>query len=145
MSNKREISVVFDSSSENESFARMVVAAFVARLDPTLEELADVKTAVSEAVTNAIIHGYENKEGKIKLNCRIEENLFSMEVCDTGVGIENIEKAMEPLYTTKPELERSGMGFAFMEAFMDDLDVVSEPGRGTTVRMKKKIYSATSV
>lgn len=145
MSNKREISVVFDSSSENESFARMVVAAFVARLDPTLEELADVKTAVSEAVTNAIIHGYENKEGKIKLNCRIEKNLFSMEVCDTGVGIENIEKAMEPLYTTKPELERSGMGFAFMEAFMDDLDVVSEPGRGTTVRMKKKIYSAASV
>lgn len=145
MSNKREISVVFDSSSENESFARMVVAAFIARLDPTLEELADVKTAVSEAVTNAIIHGYENKEGKIKLNCRIEENLFSMEVCDTGVGIENIEKAMEPLYTTKPELERSGMGFAFMEAFMDDLDVVSDPGRGTTVRMKKKIYSATSV
>lgn len=145
MSNKREISVVFDSSSENESFARMVVAAFIARLDPTLEELADVKTAVSEAVTNAIIHGYENKEGKIKLNCRIEENLFSMEVCDTGVGIENIEKAMEPLYTTKPELERSGMGFAFMEAFMDDLDVVSDLGRGTTVRMKKKIYSATSV
>ena len=145
MSNKREISVVFDSSSENESFARMVVAAFIARLDPTLEELADVKTAVSEAVTNAIIHGYENKEGKIKLNCRIEENLFSMEVCDTGVGIENIEKAMEPLYTTKPELERSGMGFAFMEAFMDDLDVVSDPRRGTTVRMKKKIYSATSV
>ena len=145
MSNKREISVVFDSSSENESFARMVVAAFIARLDPTLEELADVKTAVSEAVTNAIIHGYENKEGKIKLNCRIEENLFSMEVCDTGVGIENIEKAMEPLYTTKPELERSGMGFAFMEAFMDDMDVVSDPGRGTTVRMKKKIYSATSV
>ena len=145
MSNKREISVVFDSSSENESFARMVVAAFIARLDPTLEELADVKTAVSEAVTNAIIHGYENKEGKIKLNCRIEENLFSMEVCDTGVGIENIEKAMEPLYTTKLELERSGMGFAFMEAFMDDLDVVSDPGRGTTVRMKKKIYSATSV
>ena len=144
MSNKREISVVFDSSSENESFARMVVAAFIDRLDPTLE-LADVKTAVSEAVTNAIIHGYENKEGKIKLNCRIEENLFSMEVCDTGVGIENIEKAMEPLYTTKPELERSGMGFAFMEAFMDDLDVVSDPGRGTTVRMKKKIYSATSV
>ena len=142
---KNEMMVIFDSSSENESFARMVVAAFIARLDPTLEELADVKTAVSEAVTNAIIHGYENKEGKIKLNCRIEENLFSMEVCDTGVGIENIEKAMEPLYTTKPELERSGMGFAFMEAFMDDLDVVSDPGRGTTVRMKKKIYSATSV
>ncbi|MBP3703203.1 MAG: anti-sigma F factor [Lachnospiraceae bacterium] len=145
MSNKREISVVFDSSSENESFARMVVAAFVARLDPTLEELADVKTAVSEAVTNAIIHGYENKEGKIKLDCIIEENLFSMEISDTGVGIENIEKAMEPLFTTKPELERSGMGFAFMEAFMDDLDVKSEPGKGTTVIMKKKIYSAIGV
>lgn len=145
MSNKREISVVFDSSSENESFARMVVAAFVARLDPTLEELADVKTAVSEAVTNAIIHGYENKEGKIRLDCIIEENLFSMEVSDMGVGIENIEKAMEPLFTTKPELERSGMGFAFMEAFMDDLDVRSEPGKGTTVIMKKKIYSAIGV
>ena len=139
MSNKREMSVVFDSSSENESFARMVVAAFIARLDPTLEELADVKTAVSEAVTNAIIHGYENKEGKIKLNCRIEENLFSMEVCDTGVGIENIEKAMEPMYTSCPEAERSGMGFTVMETFMDSVSVNSLPGVGTKIIMKKLI------
>lgn len=145
MSNTRKVTVIFDSCSENESFARMVVTAFITRLDPTLEELADVKTAVSEAVTNAIIHGYDNGEGKIELHCQIKDNVFSMEIIDQGVGIDNVEKAMEPLYTTRPELERSGMGFAFMEAFMDDLDVTSEPGQGTTVSMKKKIYSAVNL
>lgn len=145
MSDKREITVIFDSSSENEGFARMVVTAFITRLDPTLEELADVKTAVSEAVTNAIIHGYENREGKIELHCIISENVFSLKIVDYGVGIENVEKAMEPLFTTKPELERSGMGFAFMEAFMDDLEVISSPGNGTTIQMRKKIGSAAHV
>ena len=137
-----EISITFDSCSENESFARMVVTAFMTRLDPTLEEIADVKTAVSEAVTNAIIHGYCNTQGKIRMDCKIEGNVLYLDISDQGVGIANIEKAMEPLYTTKPELERSGMGFAFMEAFMDDLDVESAPGKGTVIHMKKKIYSA---
>lgn len=125
MMEKTEITFEFDSSSENESLARTVVAAFLARLDPTLEELADVKTAVSEAVTNAIIHGYEGKQGKIRIHSWIEDTTIGIEVQDWGVGIPDIEKAMEPLYTTRPEMERSGMGFAFMEAFMDELCVDS--------------------
>ena len=139
MMEKTEITFEFDSSSENESLARTVVAAFLARLDPTLEELADVKTAVSEAVTNAIIHGYEGKQGKIRIHSWIEDTTIGIEVQDWGVGIPDIEKAMEPLYTTRPEMERSGMGFAFMEAFMDNLEVESEVGCGTLVRMCKKI------
>lgn len=140
MPNKiKEMSMVFDSCSENESFARVVVAAFITCLDPTLEEVADVKTAVSEAVTNCVIHGYDGGEGKISLKCRIENQAVTVEVCDQGVGIEDIEKAMEPLYTTKPELERSGMGFAFMEAFMDSLSVESSPGKGTKIVMEKVI------
>ncbi len=142
MMEKTEITFEFDSSSENESLARTVVAAFLARLDPTLEELADVKTAVSEAVTNAIIHGYEGKQGKIRIHSWIEDTTIGIEVQDWGVGIPDIEKAMEPLYTTRPEMERSGMGFAFMEAFMDELRVDSRLGQGTTIVMKKKIYSA---
>ena len=142
MMEKTEITFEFDSSSENESLARTVVAAFLARLDPTLEELADVKTAVSEAVTNAIIHGYEGKQGKIRIHSWIEDTTIGIEVQDWGVGIPDIEKAMEPLYTTSPEMERSGMGFAFMEAFMDELRVDSHPAQGTTIVMKKKIYSA---
>ena len=138
MSKKNEITFIFDSYSENEALARTVVAAFVSRLDPTLEELADVKTAVSEAVTNAVIHGYDGKEGKIQIHSMIEGN----EVIDEGVGIPDVNKAMEPLYTTKPEMERSGMGFAFMEAFMDELEVESAPGKGTKVCMRKTIYSA---
>jgi stage II sporulation protein AB (anti-sigma F factor) len=134
-----EMTLEFDSKSQNESFARIVVAAFAAQLNPTIEEVADIKTAVSEAVTNCIIHGYDGKEGKIKLSCSIQDNQIKVVVTDTGKGIENIEKAMEPLYTTKPELERSGMGFAFMEAFMDDLEVVSEIDKGTTVTMTKVI------
>ena len=139
---KTEIMFEFDSNSENESLARTVVAAFLARLDPTLEELGDVKTAVSEAVTNAIIHGYEKRKGKIRIFCRILENQFFMEVSDKGKGILNVEEAMQPMYTTKPEEDRSGMGFAFMEAFMDELHVESQVGQGTTIRMKKKIYSS---
>lgn len=128
-----------ESSSENEAFARTVVAAYITRLDPTLEELADVKTAVSEAVTNSIIHGYNGTSGEIEIDCQIQEQDVYIEVSDQGVGIGDIEKAMEPLYTTKPEWERSGMGFAFMEAFMDELEVLSEVGKGTRVKLKKHI------
>lgn len=142
MINRTEITFEFDSSSENESLARTVVAAFLTRLDPTLEELADVKTAVSEAVTNAIIHGYDGSPGKIKIHSWIEDNTIWIEISDQGVGIPDVNRAMEPLYTTRPEMERSGMGFAFMEAFMDELSVETKVGEGTTIRMKKKIYSA---
>ena len=123
-----EVALQFEAVSQNESFARMVVAAFMTPLNPTMEELADVKTAVSEAVTNAIIHGYENRGGKIKMECSITGEVLTVTIEDSGKGIENIEEAMMPLFTTKPELERSGMGFAFMEAFMDDLEVQSCPG-----------------
>ena len=145
MNYTNEMTLEFDSLSQNEGFARVVVAAFVAQLDPNIEELADIKTAVSEAVTNCIIHGYDNKKGKITLKCRIESNKIQIEVSDTGVGIGNIKEAMEPLYTSKPELERSGMGFAFMEAFMDELEVISTIGNGTTIKMEKTLKSAVTV
>ena len=147
----------FEAISYNEGFARMAVSAFVAPLNPTLEEMADVKTAVSEAVTNAVIHGYENvagyipgrmecpreiSNGKIRMKCCISGDILHIEIEDSGKGIEDIEQAMEPLYTTKPELERSGMGFAFMEAFMDDLKVFSVPNVGTKVVMEKKLGSS---
>lgn len=146
-----EMFLEFDAVSSNEGFARVAVAAFISSLNPTLEEVADVKTAVSEAVTNAVIHGYENisdnvkkdKLEKVVIHCTICGDVLHIEVRDTGKGIENIEQAMEPLFTTKPELERSGMGFAFMEAFMDDLEVESVPGHGTSVFMKKKIGSSS--
>lgn len=138
MNTYNEMKLEFSSHSENESFARTVVSAFIARMDPTLEELADVKTAVSEAVTNAIIHGYEKNPGKVAIYGRIEGNTIYLEISDTGEGISDITKAMEPLYTSKPELDRSGMGFAFMEAFMDEVEVESEPGKGTRVTMKKR-------
>lgn len=131
--------LVIESLSENESFARTVVAAYITRLDPTLEELADVKTAVSEAVTNSIIHGYAGKSGEVEVICEIQGQEVVVEIVDYGVGIADIGKAMEPLYTTKPEWERSGMGFAFMEAFMDSLEVHSEVGKGTRVVMRKEI------
>ncbi len=137
-----EVRVEFGAVSENESFARMAVAAFITPLNPTLEELADVKTAVSEAVTNAIIHGYENRgdrNDKILMDCVLRGDVLEIEISDRGVGIEDVSAAMQPLYTSKPELERSGMGFAFMEAFTDNLEVRSEPGCGTNVRMCKKI------
>lgn len=134
-----EMMLEFDSKSQNESFARLVAAAFVSQLDPTIEEIADIKTAVSEAVTNCIIHGYENGPGKVRMTGRIEGNEISLQIEDSGSGMDDVVQAMEPLYTSKPELERSGMGFAFMEAFMDELAVTSEVGRGTVVRMKKLI------
>lgn len=133
------LELIIDSKSENESFARVAVAAFCTRLDPTLEEITDIKTAVSEAVTNCIVHGYEGGKGKIYINVNITGNTAEVIVKDNGIGIENIEKAMEPLYTTKPEQERSGMGFSFMEAFMDELEVSSARNKGTIVIMRKKI------
>lgn len=139
MRDTNEMEIQFDSKSCNEGFARVAVASFLTQMNPTVEEVADVKTAVSEAVTNAIIHGYEKRQGKICIFCRISENQFFMEVSDKGKGILNVEEAMQPMYTTKPEEDRSGMGFAFMEAFMDEVRVESEPGKGTHVRMKKLI------
>ncbi len=133
-----KIRLEFAAVSDNESFA----AAFIAPLNPTVEEMSDVKTAVSEAVTNAVIHGYENRnnpEDRVYMDCMLQGDVLEVVISDRGVGIENVQLAMEPLYTSKPEQDRSGMGFAFMEAFMDDLEVESEAGCGTLVRMCKKI------
>ena len=144
---ENEMKISFDALSVNEAFARITVAAFVAPLNPTLEEISDIKTAVSEAVTNAIIHGYDElKPGEKKqvyMECRICGDVLLVEIKDEGKGIEDIEKAMQPLFTTKPELERSGMGFAFMEAFMDDLEVESVVGSGTVITMKKKLGTSS--
>lgn len=173
---KNEMELIFDAISANEGFARVAVAAFISHLNPTLEELDDIKTAVSEAVTNSIIHGYENyggyccrgnglqssqsglqnaqsgqrrsqpqevHPGKVRIYGLLEEDVLHIEVSDAGKGIADLEQAMEPLFTTKPELERSGMGFAFMEAFMDDLEVESKLGKGTTVRMTKKVGTSS--
>lgn len=145
------ISLSFDAISENEAFARMTAAMFMAQLNPTLDDVEDVKTAVSEAVTNAIIHGYEMGDDNISsaqaaeekscpqvhMDCSYIGRELYIEISDSGVGIQDVAKAMEPLYTSKPQLDRSGMGFSFMEAFMDALTVTSEPGHGTTVKMKK--------
>lgn len=138
-----QMQITFDARSVNEGFARVAVAAFLTELNPTLDEIADVKTAVSEAVTNAIIHAYESEEEQIYMHCRTccdaKGKLLEIIIKDNGKGIADVEKAMEPFYTTKPELERSGMGFAFMEAFMDELEVVSKVNEGTTITMKKYI------
>ncbi len=139
MKNTNEMEIVFDSCSANERFARVAVASFLTQLNPTVEEVADVKTAVSEAVTNSIIHGYDNEIHKISVRCRICDDKFYVTVRDEGKGIEDVEQAMQPMYTTKPDADRSGMGFSFMEAFMDQVEVESEPGKGTTVRMEKTI------
>lgn len=139
MENSNEMKIIFDGRSCNEGFARVAVAAFCTQLNPTLEEVADIKTAVSEAITNAIIHGYDNRVEKVEISCRIEKKTLYVEVTDRGKGIPDVAKAMEPLYTTRPELDRSGMGFAFMEAFMDEVQVESAVGEGTTVRMKKTV------
>lgn len=136
-----EMKLEFLSKSNNEAFARITVAAFVSQLDPTIEELADIKTAVSEAVTNAIVHGYEDKSGIVKIVSKIKDNEVTIEVSDNGKGIENVEVAKQPLYTTRPNLERSGMGFTIMESFMDKTEVESVLGLGTKVTMKKTIKS----
>lgn len=137
---KKEIRLEFDAISENEALARVVIAAFLTQLDPTLEELQDVKTAVSEAVTNAIIHAYQEKGGRIVMSAALTGDELEVRIEDYGIGIENVQKAMEPLFTTSPETERAGMGFAFMEAFMDKLEVESTVGVGTKICMRKKFY-----
>ena len=134
-----EMKLEFMSESANEAFARAALAAFAAQLDPTIEELSDIKTAVSEAVTNCIIHGYENKQGIVKIMARLKEDEIIIEISDKGKGIENIDMAKEPLYTTKPNLERSGMGFTIMESFMDTMEIESIVGLGTKITMSKKI------
>ncbi|MBR3002113.1 MAG: anti-sigma F factor [Clostridia bacterium] len=134
-----EMKLEFISKSSNEAFARIAVAAFASQLDPTIEELADIKTAVSEAVTNSIIHGYENQLGIVKIVGKLKENKIILEISDSGKGIENIDVAKEPLYTTKPNLERSGMGFTIMESFMDKVEVESIVEIGTKVIMEKYI------
>jgi len=131
------IKIEFLSKSQNEGFARVAVAAFAAQLDPTIEEISDVKTAVSEAVTNAIIHGYDNEEEMINIEAIINDNELTVIIRDVGKGIEDLELAMQPLYTSRPDLERSGMGFTVMETFMDSLEVKSDKGRGTSIIMKK--------
>lgn len=136
---ENEMKLEFISRSNNEAFARISVAAFAAQLDPTVEELADIKTAVSEAVTNSIIHGYEDTEGIVKVSCKIIGNSIVVEVSDNGKGIENVEEARKPLYTSKPDLERSGMGFTIMESFMDEIKIESILGIGTKITMKKLI------
>lgn len=146
MSVHNEMQVAFWSLPENESFARVVIAAFAVQLSPTVSEIADIKTAVSEAVTNAIVHGYEGTRGMVTMRAVIDEHQqLTVEIQDTGRGIADIEQAMEPFFTTHPEQERSGMGFAVMQTFMDDLSVTSKPGEGTTVRMCKKIRSGGMV
>ena len=137
--NNNEMKVEFLSKSVNEGFARAVISSFASQLDPTIEEISDIKTAVSEAVTNSIIHGYPNVEGRIIMKAKIISDEIEIEISDNGIGIENIELAKEPLFTTKGDLERSGMGFVIMESFMDDLNVESILGLGTKVTMKKKI------
>ncbi len=145
MNNHNEMQTTFLSVAENESFARVVIAAFAVQLSPTVSEIADIKTAVSEAVTNAIVHGYEGTRGMVTLRATIQDRtLLTIEVQDSGKGIPDVSKAMEPFYTTHPEQERSGMGFAVMQTFMDDLTVDSTPGSGTTVRMCKRIHSGGS-
>ena len=138
---KNEMKLEFLSKSSNESFARIAVAAFASQLDPTIEEIADIKTAVSEAVTNSIIHGYSDTDGIVKVIARLTDDEIEIEISDTGIGIENIEEAKAPLFTTKSNLERSEMGFTIMENFMDNLKVESISGLGTKITMKKKIKS----
>jgi len=142
MTYTNSMTLQFESRSENESFARVTVAAFVSQLDPTLDELTDIKTVISEAVTNAIIHGYEGRtDGVITISAVIRNDTVHIEVRDEGRGIEDVEQARQPLYTSKPELERSGMGFTIIENFMDEMDIESAIGKGTTVRMAKRIES----
>ena len=139
MENTNEMTLIFDSRPVNEGLARVAAASFLTQLNPTLEEVADVKTAVSEAVTNCIIHGYEGEVHKIQMDLRLRDNDLFVDISDHGIGIEDVEKAMEPLFTSKPDKERSGMGFTFMEAFMDEITVESVMGKRTTVRMRKTI------
>lgn len=143
---KNKMDLQFSALSQNESFARVTVGAFIAQLDPTMEELTEIKTVVSEAVTNAIIHGYNDEpDGMVYIHVTIEEGVIELIIRDEGVGIGDVEEAKQPLYTTKPELERSGMGFTIMENFMDELEVVSEPMIGTTIYLKKILTNSKAI
>lgn len=135
--------IKFSALSQNESFARVTVAAFISQLDPTMDELTEIKTVVSEAVTNSIIHGYEqDPNGLVYITVKIEDGFIDMSIRDEGLGIMNVEEARQPLYTTKPELERSGMGFTIMENFMDEIEIQSQPGKGTEIRLRKHLSNS---
>lgn len=143
---RNEMVVEFSSVSENEAFARVTVASFITQLDPTMDELTEIKTVVSEAVTNSIIHGYNNEPNhKIMIKCVIENGEIDLMIKDNGVGINDIDQARQPLYTSKPELERSGMGFTIIENFMDSVEVLSSPNEGTTLRLKKQLTNTKTV
>ena len=129
----------FNSESENEAIARVATAAYIMNFDPDMEEMDDIKTAVSEAVTNCIVHAYNNCDGKITMDLSDQDDILRIEIKDEGIGISDVKKAMEPMFTTKPEEERTGMGFSFMEAFMDKVEVISKQGEGTMVIMTKKM------
>ncbi|MEH7252338.1 anti-sigma F factor [Neobacillus niacini] len=140
---KNQMNLQFSALSQNESFARVTVAAFIAQLDPTMDELTEIKTVVSEAVTNSIIHGYEkDPNGIVYIQVTIEENMVDISIKDIGLGIVDVEEARQPLFTTKPDLERSGMGFTIMENFMDEVEVLTQPGKGTEVRLKKHLQTS---
>lgn len=140
-----KMKLTINAIAENEYFARVAVAAFAVKMDPTMEELSDIKTAVSEAVTNAVVHGYDGKGGLVEIQAEINESWLEIEIEDEGIGIDDVAQAMEPLYTSRPEENHAGMGFSFMEAFMNDLEVTSAPGQGTKVRMRKKIEHPAAV
>ncbi|ERN54534.1 anti-sigma F factor [Alkalihalophilus marmarensis] len=143
---RNQMDLTFSALSENESFARVTVGAFIAQLDPTMDEMTEIKTVVSEAVTNSIIHGYHNKpEGMVYIHVTLDNGVIELTIRDEGMGIEDIEEARQPLYTTKPELERSGMGFTIMENFMDEIKVISEPMIGTTVYLKKHLTNSKAI
>jgi stage II sporulation protein AB (anti-sigma F factor) len=140
---KNEMQIKFSALSQNESFARVTVAAFISQLDPTMDELTEIKTVVSEAVTNSIIHGYEqDPNGLVYITVKIEDGFIDMSIRDEGLGIINVDEARQPLYTTKPELERSGMGFTIMENFMDEIEIQSQPGKGTEIRLRKHLSNS---
>jgi stage II sporulation protein AB (anti-sigma F factor) len=140
---KNKMNIQFSALSQNESFARVTVAAFIAQLDPTMDELTEIKTVVSEAVTNSIIHGYENDpDGIVYISVTLEDHVVELTIKDEGKGIPDVEEARQPLFTTKPELERSGMGFTIMENFMDDIVVNSHPGKGTEIRLRKHLSTS---
>ncbi|MED4083077.1 anti-sigma F factor [Halalkalibacterium halodurans] len=143
---RNEMNLSFSAQSQNESFARVTVGAFIAQLDPTMDEMTEIKTVVSEAVTNAIIHGYQGQpDGVVYIHASIDQGVFELTIRDEGMGISDVEEARQPLYTTKPELERSGMGFTIMENFMDEVKVVSEPMIGTTIFLKKHLTKSKAI
>ncbi len=143
---KNEMHLQFSALSQNESFARVAVAAFITQLDPTLDELTEIKTVVSEAVTNSIIHGYEgDPSGIVYISCQIEDSTVHITIRDEGIGINDLEEARQPLFTTKPELERSGMGFTIMENFMDDFEVETGSSLGTTLRLTKHLSKSKAL